>query len=82
MIERREGAAGWRADAGGYGWTHYDAEGMPSGWLVGLCRIDGVPTYMLWNGNETQGRFGSLELAQDRHAELTGFGRDAGAKHG
>lgn len=82
MIERQEGRAGWKADASGYGWTHYDAEGKPSGWLVGLYRINGEPTYMLWHGNETQGRFGTLELAQGKHAELTGFGRGTGAQHG
>jgi hypothetical protein len=35
-------------------------------------RTDGVWTYMLWNGSETQGRFTTADVAKRRHAELMG----------
>lgn len=73
--------AGWKADASGYGWTYYDGEGKATGWLVGLYRINGTPTYMLWHGNETQGKFDTLELAQGKHAELTGLDRGKGGTY-
>lgn len=63
----------WKAEPSGYGWTHYSADGRPTGWVIGLYRIDGVPTYMLWNGGQTQGRFTGpegLEQAKARHAEI------------
>jgi hypothetical protein len=66
---------GWRRD-GDHALVH------SSGWSIARYRIDGVWTYMLWHGSETQGRFTTADAAKCRHAELTGatgFWRDAGA---
>lgn len=56
---------GWRRD-GDHALVH------PSGWSIARYRIDGVWTYMLWHGDETQGRFPTVDAAKRRHAELTG----------
>lgn len=63
----------WRAEPSGYGWTHYSADGRPTGWVIGLYRVNGEPTYILWNGWATQGRFigpDGFDRAKARRAEI------------
>ncbi len=67
--------ASWRQD-GDYALVH------PDGWSIARYRIDGVWTYMLWHGNETQGRFATADAAKRRHAELTGATATAHAREG
>ncbi|AFT90434.1 hypothetical protein [Paraburkholderia phenoliruptrix] len=57
--------SGWQRD-GDHALVH------PGGWSIARYRIDDVWTYMLWHGNETQGRFATADAAKSRHAELTG----------
>lgn len=60
----------WKQDSA-YGWSH------PSGWTIGRYVVNGVPTFMLWHGAETQGQFNTLELAKARHGELVPAARQA-----
>ena len=62
-IEERAAADGWRPE-GQYGLVH------PSGWSIGRYIVNGVETYMLWHGNETQGRFHTADEAKRKHIDL------------
>jgi len=42
------------------------------GWSIARYRIDGMWTWMLWHGDETQGRFATADAAKCWHAGLTG----------
>ena len=49
---------------GQYGLVH------PSGWSIGRYIVNCVETYMLWHGNETQGRFSTADEAKRKHIDL------------
>ncbi|PNE59812.1 hypothetical protein A8H39_01305 [Paraburkholderia fungorum] len=51
----------WKQDSP-YGWTH------PAGWTIGRYIVSGVSHFMLWQGREHRGNFGSLEAAQAHYS--------------
>ena len=55
----------WKQDSE-YGWSH------PTGWTIARYIVNGVPTFMLWHGGETQGKCNSLAEAKERHAKIVG----------
>jgi len=55
----------WKQDSE-YGWSH------PTGWTIARYIVNGVPTFMLWHGGETQGKCNSLDEAKKRHVEIVG----------
>jgi hypothetical protein len=42
----------------------------PSGWTIAKYNVNGVPVYMLWQGDASQGKFDSARDAMRRHSEL------------
>ncbi len=71
-IEQQAVTDGWRAE-GKYGFVH------PSGWSIGRYIVNCVETYMLWHGNETQGRFSTADEAKRKHIDLCALDfRDTG----